>query len=94
MMLTQTELDRLTLHTAAELARKRRARGLRLNLPEAQALLCDEALEAARDGQSLDDVMSFVVTVLTSDDVLPDVPELLGLLSVEAMFEDGAKTVT
>ena len=94
MMLTPTELDRLTLHTAAELARKRQARGLKLNLPEAQALLCDECLEAARDGRSLDDVMAFAVTILTTDDVLPDVPELLGLLSVEAMFEDGAKTVT
>ncbi len=94
MMLTPTELERLTLHTAAELARKRRARGLKLNLPEAQALLCDEVLEAARDGKSLAEIMRFGSTILTSDDVMPDVPALLGLLSVEAMFEDGAKTVT
>ncbi len=94
MMLTPTELERLTLHTAAELARKRRARGMKLNLPEAQALLCDEVLEAARDGQSLAEVMSFGCTILTSDDVMPDVPGMLGLLSVEAMFEDGAKTIT
>ena len=94
MMLTPTEMERLTLHTAAELARKRRARGLKLNLPEAQALLCDEMLEAARDGKSLAEVMAFGSTILSSDDVLPDVPALLGMLSVEAMFEDGAKTIT
>jgi len=94
MMLTPTEMERLVIYTAAEMARKRRARGLKLNHPEAMALLCDELLEAARDGQTLADVIALGATILTSDDVLPGVPSMLGMLSVEGMFEDGSKMIT
>ena len=94
MLLTPAEIDRLTLHTAAELARKRRARGLRLNHPEAVALISDEILEAARDGRTLAEVMSFGSTILTTDDVLPGVADMIGLVNVDAQFDDGLKTVT
>ena len=93
MMLTPTERDRLTIHTAAELARKRRARGLKLNHPEAVALISDELLEAARDGRTLADCVSLGSAILTTDDVLPGVAEMAGLICVEGLFEDGAKTI-
>ena len=94
MMLTPAEIDRLTLFTAAELARKRRARGLRLNQPEAVALIADEIMEAARDGHSLAEVRSAAAALLTTDDVLPGVAEMIDLVNVDAQFDDGLKTVT
>ncbi len=94
MMLTPAEIDRLTLFTAAELARKRRARGLRLNQPEAVALIADEIMEAARDGRTLAEVRSAAAALLTSDDVLPGVAEMIDLVNVDAQFDDGLKTVT
>jgi urease subunit gamma/beta len=92
--LSPKETDRLLLFLAAELARKRRARGLRLNYPEARALIADEILEGARDGRSVAELMEFGATVLTTDDVLPGVERLVGVLQVEAFFEDGQKLVT
>ena len=94
MMLTPAELDRLTLFAAAELARKRRARGLRLNQPEAVALIADEIMEAARDGQTLAEVRSAAAGILTTDDVLPGVAQMIDLVNVDAQFDDGTKTVT
>lgn len=94
MLLTPTELERLTIFTAAELARKRRARGLKLNHPEAVALITDEILEGARDGRSVADLMGFGSTVLTAADVLPGVPRMLPILQVECAFPDGTKLVT
>ena len=94
MRLTPREEDRLLLFTAAELARKRRARGLRLNHPEAVALICDEVLEATRDGQSYHDVLDLGGRVLGRDDVMEGVAEMIPLLQVEAMFEDGTKLLT
>ncbi len=94
MMLTPTEMERLVIFTAAEMARKRRARGLKLNHPEAMALLCDEMLEAARDGRTLAEVIAMGSTILTTDDVLPGVTRLLTMVSVEGMFEDGSKMIT
>jgi urease subunit gamma/beta len=79
---------------AAELARKRRARGLKLNYPEARALLADEILEGARDGKSVAELMSFGAGLLTTDDVLPGVAKLVGTLQVEGFFPDGQKLVT
>jgi urease gamma subunit len=93
MRLTPTEIDRLTLFTAAELARKRRARGLRLNHPEALALICDEMHEAARDGAAYDEVMRRGASVLTADEVLDGVPALLGTVRIECLFGDGARVV-
>jgi urease subunit gamma/beta len=94
MHLTPKESDRLLLFLAAELARRRRARGLRLNYPEARALIADEILEGARDGRSVADLMAFGAEVLTTDDVQPGVAELVGTLQVEGMFPDGQKLVT
>ncbi|MCH8466842.1 MAG: urease subunit beta [Roseinatronobacter sp.] len=94
MLLTPTELERLTIFSAAELARKRRARGLRLNAPEAVALIADEILEGARDGSSVAAMISFGSTVLNTDDVMPGVADLVPMIQVEAVFPDGTKLVT
>ena len=93
MMLTPTELERLTIFTAAELARKRRARGRKLNYPEATALIADELMEAARDGATLAEAMALGATLLTTDDVLPGVASLMPLLTVEGQFDDGPKMI-
>jgi len=94
MMLTPTELERLTIFTAAELARRRRTKGLRLNHPEATAIIADEILEGARDGRSVADLIAFGSTILTGDDVMPGVHEMMPVLQVEATFPDGTKLVT
>jgi urease subunit gamma len=79
---------------AAEVARKRKARGLKLNHPEAVALIADHILEGARDGKSVSDLMSSGKKVLTNDDVLPGVVDIIHTIQVEATFEDGTKLVT
>ena len=94
MLLTPTELERLTIYTAAELARKRRAKGLKLNYPEATAIVADEILEGAREGRSVADLIGFGSTILNTDDVMPGVAELMPVLQVEATFPDGTKLVT
>jgi urease subunit gamma/beta len=94
MLLTPTELERLTLYTAAELARKRRGKGLKLNHPEATAIIADEILEGAREGRSVADLIAYGSTLLTTDDVMPGVAALLPILQVEATFPDGTKLVT
>ncbi len=94
MHLTPHETDRLILFSAAELARKRRARGLKLNYPEARALIADEILEGARDGRSVAELMEFGATILSTDDVMPGVDVLVGTLQVEGVFPDGQKLVT
>ena len=93
MRLTPREMDRLTIFSAAELARRRRARGLKLNHPEATALICDEVLEYARDGNSYQDTLEFAAKVLSRDDVMEGVPELVDPIRVEASFADGTKLV-
>jgi urease subunit gamma/beta len=94
MLLTPTELERLTIYTAAELARKRRAKGLKLNHPEATAIIADEILEGAREGRSVADLIAFGSTILSSDEVMPGVAQLMPMLQVEATFPDGTKLVT
>ena len=94
MHLSPKETDRLLLFLAAELARKRRARGLKLNYPEARALIADEIVEGARDGRSVAELMELGASILTTDDVLPGVDRLVGVLQVEGFFEDGQKLVT
>lgn len=94
MLLTPTELERLTIYTAAELARKRRAKGLLLNYPEAVALISDEILEGAREGRSVAEMMSRGSQILTQADVMPGVAAMLPMLQVEATFPDGTKLVT
>ena len=82
------------IFVASELAQKRRARGLKLNYPEAIAILSAEILEAARDGKSVAEVMYFGTTLLTRDDVMEGVPEMIPDIQVEATFPDGTKLVT
>lgn len=94
MLLTPTEIERLTIYTAAELARKRRKKGLRLNHPEATALIADDILEGAREGRSVADLISTGAQLLTTDDVMPGVAELMPMLQVEGTFPDGTKLVT
>ena len=94
MNLTPRELDKLHISMAAEVARKRKARGLKLNHPEAVALIADHILEGARDGKSVSDLMSSGKKVLTNDDVLPGVVDIIHTIQVEATFEDGTKLVT
>ncbi|MFB9894598.1 urease subunit gamma [Planobispora takensis] len=91
MRLTPTERDRLLLFTAAELARARRARGLRLNVPEATALVADAVCEAARDGARLAEAIAAGRTVLGPDDVLPGVADIVTEVMVEAVFDDGTR---
>ncbi|MEV2244458.1 urease subunit gamma [Streptomyces sp. NPDC049970] len=91
MRLTPTERDRLLLFGAAELARARRARGLRLNVPEATALIADAVCEAARDGRRLAEAIEAGRTVLGPGDVLPGVAEVVTEVQVEAVFDDGSR---
>lgn len=91
MRLTPTERDRLLLFGAAELARARRARGLRLNVPEATALIADAVCEAARDGARLADAVEAGRAVLGPEDVLPGVADVVTEVHVEAVFDDGSR---
>ncbi|GAA5039902.1 urease subunit gamma/beta [Thermocatellispora tengchongensis] len=91
MRLTPTERDRLLLFTAAELARSRRARGLRLNVPEATALISDAVCEAAREGARLAEAIEAGRAVLGPDDVLPGVSDIVTEIHVEAVFDDGTR---
>ena len=94
MKLSLHEQERLLIHVAAGLARERRARGLRLNHPEAVALLTSYVMEGARDGRSVADLMESGRSVLARDDVMDGVPEMIAEVQVEATFPDGTKLVT
>jgi len=93
MRLTPTELDRLTIFTAAELARRRRAKGWKLTHPEALALICDEMHEAARGGASYEEVVRVGQSVLGADDVMDGVAELIGTVKIECLFGDGMRVL-
>src|SRR5215471_21522468 len=93
MKLTPKEQERLTIFTLAELARKRRTRGIKLNYPEAVALICDEVMEEARAGRSFEEVVKHGMQVLTEADVMEGVPELASKIYIEPLFEDGTKLV-
>jgi len=94
VQLTPRETEKLLVYVAADLARRRRARGLKLNLPESVALITEAMLEAARDGRSASEVMALGRQVLTRDEVMEEVPELLHVVQVEATFPDGTKLVS
>jgi urease gamma subunit len=94
MRLTEREIDKLMIFVAAELARKRQARGLKLNHPEAVALITADLLERIRDGQSVAEVMRAGARVLTRQDVMEGVPEMIMEIQVEGTFPDGTKLVT
>ncbi|MGQ4809234.1 Urease subunit gamma [Candidatus Entotheonellaceae bacterium PAL068K] len=93
MRLTPTELDRLTIFTVAELARRRRAKGWQLTHPEALAIICDEMHEAARGGASYEEVMRVGQSTLTADDVLEGVADLIGTINLECLFGDGMRVL-
>jgi urease subunit gamma len=92
--LTPREQDKLMIFVASELARKRQARGLKLNYPEAMAILSAEILEAARDGKSVAEIMSLGASILNRDDVMDGVADMIQEVQVEATFPDGTKLVT
>jgi urease subunit gamma len=94
MHLTPHEQEKLLIYLAALLARERRARGLKLNYPEAVAIITSAILEGARDGKSVAELMSYGATILTRDDVMEGVPEMVELVQVEATFPDGTKLVS
>ncbi|MGF1600977.1 MAG: urease subunit gamma [Thermosynechococcaceae cyanobacterium] len=94
MQLTPQEKDKLMLFTAALLAERRKDRGLKLNYPEAVAYLSAAILEGARDGRTVAELMSYGTTLLTRDDVMEGIPEMIPEVQVEATFPDGTKLVT
>jgi urease subunit gamma len=94
MHLTPREQEKLMIFTAAEVARRRRARGLKLNYPEAMAIITVEIMEGARDGKSVSTLMQAGTKVLTREDVMEGVPEMIEEVQVEATFPDGTKLVT
>lgn len=94
MRLTPKELDRLTVFSLAELARRRKTRGIKLNHPEATAIICDEIFEEARAGRAYDEVVAHACGVLQRTDVMDGVAEMLNVLQVDAMFPDGTRLVT
>jgi urease gamma subunit len=94
MYLTPREVDKLMIYTAGELARKRKSRGLRLNYPEAVALITSELLEEIRNGKTVAELMSLGTQILKLDDVMEGVAEMVGEIQVEGTFPDGTKLVT
>ena len=94
MHLTPRESEKLLLFLAGELAEKRRARGLKLNYPEAIALISSNLQEAARDGESVAQLMQHGATILSREDVMEGVPEMIQEIQIEATFPDGTKLVT
>jgi urease gamma subunit len=94
MNLSPREKDKLMIYVAAMVARDRRARGLKLNYPEAIALITAEVLEGIRDGRSVSDLMSYGATILTRDDVMDGIAEMIPEIQIEGTFPDGTKLVT
>jgi len=94
MQLTPREFDKLLIYMMAEVALKRKAKGLKLNYPEAVAVISAAALDGARAGESLEEVMKTSRTVLTKDDVMDGVADLIPLVQVEAVFTDGSRLIT
>jgi urease subunit gamma len=94
MELTPREKDKLLIFTAALVAERRRARGLKLNYPEAVAFISAAIVEGARDGRTVAELMSYGTTLLTRDEVMDGVPEMIHDIQVEATFPDGTKLVT
>lgn len=94
MQLLPREMDKLLIVVAADVARRRRERGLKLNHPEAMALITYEVMEGARDGRTVAELMEFGATVLSRNDVMEGIPEMIDDIQVEVTFPDGTKLVT
>lgn len=94
MLLVPREIDKLMIVVAADLAKRRWARGLKLNYPEAVAIITYEVLEGARDGKTVAELMEYGATILTRDDVMEGIADIIDDIQVEATFPDGTKLVT
>jgi urease subunit gamma len=94
MQLTPREFDKLVIHMMAEVALKRKARGIKLNYPEAVAIISANALEGAREGKSIEEVTKDARSALSKDDVMDGVADLIPMVQVEAVFTDGSRLVT
>lgn len=94
MKLTSREMEKLMIVVAADLARRRQKRGLKLNYPEAVAIITYEVLEGARDGKTVAQLMQYGTTILTKEDVMEGIAEMIPDIQVEATFPDGTKLVT
>lgn len=94
MHLTSREMDKLLIVVAADVARRRKNKGLKLNYPESVALITDELLEEAREGKTVEFLMDYGRTILSRDDVMEGIPEMIHTVQVEATFPDGTKLVT
>ena len=94
MRLTRREVEKLMIVVAADVARKRKNKGLKLNYPESVALITDELLEGAREGRTVEDLMQYGTKILSRDDVMEGIPERLHTVQVETTFPDGTKLVT
>jgi urease subunit gamma len=94
MQLTPREFDKLLIYMMADVAEKRKAKGLRLNYPEAVSVICAATLDGAREGKTLEEVMALARTVLTKADVMEGVADLIPMVQVEAVFTDGSRLVT
>ena len=94
MHLTPREIEKLMIHSLAEVALKRKAKGLKLNHPESMAVICAAALEGAREGKTVEEVMADAAQVLTRDDVMEGVAEMIPFVQLEAVFTDGSRLIT
>jgi len=94
MHLTPREIEKVLLYSLAEVSLKRKAKGLKLNHPEAMSVICAAALEGAREGKTVEEVMTEAAQVLTKDDVMEGVPEMIPFVQLEAVFTDGSRLIT
>lgn len=94
MHLTPREIDKLMIHSLAEVALKRKAKGLKLNHPESMAVICASALEGAREGKTVEEVMKDAAQVLTKKDVMEGVADMIPFVQLEAVFTDGSRLIT
>ncbi len=94
MHLTPREMEKLMIYQLAEIAQKRRAKGLKLNHPESMSIICATALEGAREGKTVEEVMKDAAGVLTRADVMEGVPEMIPFVQLEAVFTDGSRLIT
>ena len=94
MHLTPRELEKLIIYQMADIAHRRRAKGLKLNHPESMAIICAAAMEGAREGKTVEEVMKDAAEVLTRDEVMEGVPEMIPFVQLEAVFSDGSRLVT
>ena len=94
MHLTPREIEKVLIYSLAEIALKRKAKGLKLNHPEAMAVICASAMDGAREGKTLEEVMSSAAEVLTRADVMEGVAEMIPYVQLEAVFSDGSRLIT